>query len=197
MTLLGQTWVFVHVYKTGGTSISKLLAPHGVYLPPPHAAATEVRKQVEDRGMHWADLLSIGFVRNPFDWVASTYHYIRSSQIHPEYATVRSMNLGAFVEHVGSQLQPHGLYYTLKQALCDEEGHVLVSFLGRYETLSADILRLKLAADAKSVPWANKTACRVLSWPEEYRRDPYARDAVLEIFEEDFDLFGYSRELPR
>src|SRR5687768_13300689 len=59
---------FVHINKTGGTSIEKALG-----LPFQHRTAVEIRRLIGAK--EWDRRFSFAFVRNPWDKVASHYHF--------------------------------------------------------------------------------------------------------------------------
>jgi hypothetical protein len=60
--------VFVHINKTGGSSIETALG-----LPFQHRTALELRSYLGER--RWRERFSFAFVRNPWDKVASHYAY--------------------------------------------------------------------------------------------------------------------------
>ena len=98
-----------------------------------------------------------GFVRNPWDWQVSLYHFIRQRASHPQHDLVLAM--GGFPEFLKWRVEsfsPENLQNTF---LADAEGRLLVDFIGRFETLREDFLHL-MEHLGKSVN-AKKTRRRV------------------------------------
>jgi hypothetical protein len=76
--LITKHFVFVHLKKTGGRFIRNLCAEHMpadwiVAELDDHAAARDIPPE-------FRDLPVLGFVRNPWDWYVSWYHYIRAQE---------------------------------------------------------------------------------------------------------------------
>ena len=58
-------FIFVHVYRTGGTSIDKAFGGNN------HKGGTHTALETVP---NWKDYFSFAFVRNPWDRVVSAYH---------------------------------------------------------------------------------------------------------------------------
>jgi hypothetical protein len=72
--LITKDFVFVHLPKTGGTFIERICQEHmeTIWLEPDDRSAGEVPKE-------YAHLPKIAFIRNPWDWYVSWYHFIHDS----------------------------------------------------------------------------------------------------------------------
>lgn len=74
-----NAWVFIHVPRTGGTSLRQVLSPHAEFEHHndawQHASAAWIRhRHVGDK---WPTYFSFGVIRNPWDLTWSDYHYRR------------------------------------------------------------------------------------------------------------------------
>jgi chondroitin 4-sulfotransferase 11 len=179
--------VFVHINKTGGSSIEKALQ-----LPFQHRTARELHRALGDR--RWKDRFSFAFVRNPWDKVASHYHFrVKTGQ------TGLSRDPVPFNDWVRLTYRERALpYYDQPKMflppydwITDERGHVLVNYIGRFEHLENDFREVctRLGRDV-TLPHLKKSS------REDYRR--YFNDEAVEIvarwFERDIVMFGYRFE---
>jgi len=149
-------FLFVHVFKVGGTSVHQALAPYafqperawanriarrlrlsvnwpvaGWHRFPDHVTAAEVRTFVGRA--RWLQLYKFAFVRNPWDWQVSLFEYSRQYPLHPLYVALRGVTFDEYLErHVSGGFQQQESFVT------DESGSVIVDFIGRHTTLDQD-----------------------------------------------------------
>lgn len=209
---LSHRFVFVHVPKTGGDSMTAALRPlgtDGVWRTNrqkfKHATARAIRRQFLEPAQ-WRTFFSFGFVRNPWEWVQSKFHYNRMMHRHlvehPEEVTpdiaawvddVARASQYSFAEFVAVHcgwLGEAGLY---RRWLCDAHGRQLVKFVGRYERLAADWAQIceRIGVELE-LPHHNETLVDGSPRPpyqEEY--DDASRQLVAEAFASDIEIFGY------
>jgi Sulfotransferase family len=110
-------FVFIHVPKTAGSSLQRVLATRGLpfknvptlveaagdrggILNPTHIRAREVKNFLGDK---WADFYSFGVVRNPWDRMVSAYHFIRQTTSHPRHATATRQTFAEFASSSGGK----------------------------------------------------------------------------------------------
>jgi len=150
--------IFVHVPKSAGSSVtialrneSKLKSKDDIWLkgeelpqineiiaqndlltgrkvPANHSRAMDVRKSIGAR--KFDEAYSFTFVRNPYDRVASTYHYIRRNPPHPMNAMALKITLEQFILYhslVAPQIQSDWIF--------DREGKQLVKDIFRSEDM--------------------------------------------------------------
>jgi len=179
-----QDWVFVHINKTGGTSVGKAL---NIRLD--HRSALEL---IEALGRPtWDRKFSFAFVRNPWDKVVSQYHYrARTAQAgfeagpppFPEWA-VRT-----FAERDPAFYDRPRMFRPQMDWVADDTGEVVVNFIGRFETLDADFQEVcRRIGRTASLPHLKASPHA----PYRTYYDDESRDAVAKHFARDIAAFGY------
>jgi chondroitin 4-sulfotransferase 11 len=178
-------FVFVHINKNGGRSIEAALR-----LPFQHLTALELRQQLGAR--RWEQRFSFAFVRNPWDRVASHYHY--RVQTNQTGLRANPIPFGEWVVRAYGERDP--LYYDKPQMfmpqvnwLSDEQGTIIVDYIGRFERLREDFDEVcRRIGRSASLPHVNRSANR------DYRGlyTPETADIVARSFAPDIALFGYT-----
>lgn len=130
--------VFVHVPRTGGTSISQAL--YGRNLP--HLSMAYYQALAGDK---LAELPSFAVIRDPVDRLASAYRFIRAggtsiiaSSRYDPYGLAKAPSFDAFVRIIAAQPDCRKAYDTLRpQAafVTGEDGRVLVDRLFAFDDL--------------------------------------------------------------
>ncbi len=210
-----RKFIFIHVAKAAGMSIRKILEPHCSEpekfrikrpaktiggKPNPlyeiwhyslyHASALDVKKEVAPEVFD--SCYKFAFVRNPWDWQVSMYHFILKDPTHVRYETVSSMNgFGEYLEWVinTSRPYPRGAVKFQKPMLTGRTGRLMVDFLGRFETLERDFAKVCDRLDIEGVlPKINASKHR------DYRDcyDDKTKKMVATYFKEDIAFFGYT-----
>jgi hypothetical protein len=224
-------FIFIHVWKSGGTSIQRALeslpirlaretaatralrfvrrALHRSYVPlGKHAYLLDVRRRMDPEA--FASHFKFGFVRNPWDWLVSWYHFVRNTRVSPDtgkpwkhhlHKYVEGKDFPAFVDWVTEE---HGLClatgrrrssfrdkrpFLQKDWLADDAGRLLVDFTGRFENLHADFKAVctRIGLPDVDLPHVNKAD------HAPYRKyyDGETREKVAAYFSEDIETFGY------
>ena len=181
--------VFVHINKTGGSSVEAALG-----LPFQHRTALELHELMGAR--RWADRLSFTFVRNPWEKVASHYHYrVKTNQTglgdHPigfnEWVAL------AYGERDSRYYDQPRMFMPQMDWITDDTGEVMVDFVGRFERLHDDFefVCRRIGRSAR-LPHLKR------SHDEDYRRLYSAESIgiVRDRFAIDIEAFGYVFERP-
>jgi hypothetical protein len=209
--------VFIHVPKTGGTSIEQLLGldrPECLWSPSPLDGLQPVNRTPQH--YTWGELLphlppglaarafKFAFVRNPWDRFLSEYMWRRSWYFNRPrsgsyYGTRHLESLDAFVRaldlvpeertHATRGFDAH--LEPQRSFLVGEDGALAMDFVGRFETFAADVGRVcrRLEVDAHALPHA------MAGPPRSGYRGHYssqARSAVARFYREDIEAFDYS-----
>ncbi len=208
-----RRFAFIHVPKTGGSSVFLALKPHaddvngywanrwlaaaGIHvnhLAPwrskkfrPHVAARVLEAWLP--ADVFAGLFKFAFVRNPWDLLVSSYHFLKSKPEHRRSRRVsRLPTFGDYVEYEIRRAQLHQV-----AMLCDRRGRLLVDYVGRYESLVTDFASIcgRIGIEA-TLPRVNATVRG--DYRDHYT--PALAGRVAEAFAADIERFGYAFEPP-
>lgn len=86
--------VFIHIYKTAGTSIRTYLMKldkNYSEIGSGHSDYGEIQNEVQDK-------ILFSVVRNPYDWIYSLYQYGKTYNSHPFYSFCVTHNFDQFVK---------------------------------------------------------------------------------------------------
>lgn len=195
-------FVFIHIFKCAGNSVRKVLTEQfntyeweGV-----HVEAKDVKKHFEAKGKITAynRAFKFTFIRNPYDWMVSTYQYIKNSKAHPYSAKANELPFDRWMAFYRDTLmnlpRQHGQnkYLTLNQFITDEQGNKIVDMVGKYETIGADwdVICRSVGIESIALPVVNVTAHKTKDYKPYYNQE--AKEIVSKVFEEDLDLFKYT-----
>ena len=206
-------FLFVHIAKTGGTSVraalqkyrwrdpyyapvwlaSKLsgLANHelGIKLPR-HAKAIAAQEMLPRE--FFDSLCKFAFVRNPWDLQVSSYHHIQRERPH---LLKQDETFDAFLRrkfdperpwqyHIDTSITPQSDY------LVDLNGNLIVDFIGHYETLQQDFNHCCQVIDIPGIELPHRRrADERLAYRDYYT--PETQRMVEERFARDIEILGY------
>lgn len=202
-----ENFIFVHIPKTGGTSVSNALGRYGTVLQGPanfgsiyfkHAYARDLKRML---GSEYDRYFRFSVVRNPWDWVVSNFAFNRG--LH------RSWTRGtAFC--VDSQIPSWATGWTFKfwlrwwletfspqqsRMLTDGRGTMLVDRVIRFEHLADDFR--DICSHLRLAP------CQLSHHVKNGPRDSFASyydseswDLVAKHFYEDIERFSYAASPP-
>ncbi len=207
--LLSHThqFIFVHIYKVAGQSVRKALAPftyypggvigraadrlfHLSYLSRfrklhVHSTAAEIKKHLDEE--LFRNYFKFTFVRNPWDWQVSLFHFMRSQPLHRQYRL--ALRFEDFDEYIAWRITQEPRLQ--KAFVVDESGKMLVDFVGKFENITDDFAKIcDLIKVTASLPHMNRTSHR--PYQEYYNLN--TRELIRKHFEEDIELFGYEFE---
>lgn len=200
-------FIFIHIYKTAGTSIKQVLRPvivnrwewtlaralKKLNLPVPrsvdptpytkHITAPALRERMGAEA--YDRFFSFAFVRNPWDWQVSLYTYMRKTPAHFQHEMVK--NFEGFNEYIRWRCRED--VRLQRDMICTAEGEPLVDFVGRFERLEEDFAEIcsRIGLPELSLPKVNVSNTR--NYREFY--DEESRELVKETFEPDIRAFDY------
>ena len=193
-------FIFVHIQKTAGTSVSAFLEHNceAVTDGRKHESAAEVRARIEAET--WTRFFKFAFVRNPWDRLVSWFHHIQrhgySNGNNPffDYLLDVGDTFENFVLHGDKTIEtPWGarnLFSNQLDAL-SADGELIVDFVGRFESLEADLEAILRRLRLPSVQTLQRLNAGEIT--PDYR-DYYSertRDLVSEKLRRDIEFFDY------
>lgn len=211
-----KRFVFVHIYRTGGTSVSSALRRYARWrerlsegFPPTRRAVNAVNLVfgLFDEGNRWVNGLSkhataaearrylgaqrydgyfkFAFVRNPWDWQVSVYHYIKRRREHVDHGFAATHSFAEFLERQVASKAPCQL-----QFLTDDTGSVIVDRIGHFESLQRDFTEIcaRLGLSIPRLPSLNASG-RSAAYRSYY--EPASAKLVATHFRSDVEHFQY------
>ena len=203
-----KNFLFVHVQKTAGTSLTQVLAP--VCLQPSqsklnrlgsklrlvswrhhrfskHAPLSEAQEVLPPAV--YAAMFKFAFVRNPWSRLVSWYEYILRTESH--HRRDRVIGLGgfdAFVEQYTAH--PRRSQWSM---LANRNGQLGVDFVGRFEHLQRDLAQLteRFGLHAQVLPHVNRIETH--AWQSHY--SPRSIEWVRQRWRQEIEVFGYEFEV--
>lgn len=202
--------VFIWIPKVAGTSIHAVLRRH--HCPLLHSMRA-MRARFPARGMvtlghvDYAEAVRHGyvprrfddgafkfcFVRNPYDRVVSLFFYLKKAG-----RLTRSLTFLQFCRMLRSHGLPAiGLYNSTGLSQCNPQvrwtERIDLNFVGRYEQLAFDFQTLLVRLDLPRVLLPSLNATPHPDYRQVYCE--WSRKIVADLYREDFDVFGYSKQL--
>lgn len=205
-----KNFVFVHVWKTAGESIVEALRAYTEFpfnnryatkalrnLPTPAAKALGWKAYLtHDQHLHGPDIrdtmpkaafdnaYSFGFVRNPWDWTVSAFHYAQQTPANPEHEIASSfktlLDYVAYREDNFPRQQSSFLFEGDKQ---------IVTKVGKFENLAEDFEEITDAIGIKATLPKRNVSSRSRDWRKYYDDETY--DRVARLYARDIELLGY------
>lgn len=196
-------FIFIHTYKTAGISMRRALDPYAegrarrwvakyarrFRLPAPatprlHMPAREVRALVSpavfDRYFTFA------FVRNPWDWQVSLYHYMLKATDHFQHELAKSFaGFEAYIRwRVAEEVRLQKAFVT------DREGRMIVDFVGRMEHADEDFAHVCRTVGLPPIRLPHRNRSRHRDYRTYYTDE--TREMVARAFADDIEAFGYT-----
>lgn len=148
-----------------------------------HAKAVEVRDFVGKA--IFDNYFTFIFVRNPWDWQVSLYHFVKKDPTNQHHDLINSFN--GFDEYIEWRCAEDARFQ--RDFVVDENGEQIVDFIGRKERLNEDFQHIcaKIGIPGKQVPHLNQSVST--SYRDFY--NDHTRNLVGDTFKADVDFFGY------
>ncbi|AHF02622.1 Sulfotransferase family [Marichromatium purpuratum 984] len=207
-------FLFVHIAKTGGTSVRAALqglrwrdpwyypmflcsrmshlSGHRIGTKLPRHAKAVLAQELLPRPFY-DSLFKFAFVRNPWDLQVSSFHHIRRERPHylgghQEFADFLRWKLDPerpYQYHVDTSITRQSDY------LVDLHGEVIVDFIGRYEQLHDDFATVcaRIGITQPALPHARKATDRKRDYRSYYDDD--TAELVARHFARDIKLLDY------
>jgi len=198
-------FIFAHLYKTGGTSISNALSSYGhsrvsrksrlmsmlrLYPPiysedyPKHSHMAHLKKNLPLKIFDW--YFKFAFVRNSWDWQVSLYHYILKDQSNQHHAIVKG--LGNFESYLVWRTQPENVSLQ-HDFVCDNGGNLLVDYLGTYSSLTGDLEKISQHLGLRNLELPHLNRGNRSAYQDYY--SPEGKDLIFKAYKSDVKRFGF------
>jgi len=193
--------IFVHIQKTGGSSVRQALhmAQHDADK---HRFAQELRAAYGEAC--WRSYFKFAFVRNPWDRLVSWWRMIernaatgRPMNGFQRFVLSRAGSFEEFLTHCDTEYRDHDgakwIFRNQVDYISDPSG-IIVDFVGRFERLQADFAEVcsRLGLPTLTMPHLNRSGHAHTHYSEYYSEATTA--LVAARFVRDIDTFGYSFE---
>ena len=198
-----EKWGFVHIAKTGGTSLEYLLKDI------PNTQVLNFHAPLKDLN-DVKDYFIFTIVRNPFEQIMSGYFHMleeikKPNKNNPMFASVHKeydpLTFSKFIELVEAEiifLTHTQTWHIVDRSSKDKK----VSFIGRYENFAEDCKIVFNTIKVKNqIKHHNKNSILLKEneTKSQFYRKQYTEqwmiDWVLNKYREDFENFGYSKKL--
>jgi hypothetical protein len=197
--------IFVHIPKTGGTSIEDVLWPgrraeadlwmglvdplHNKYQTGglQHLLARQIRQEVGEEKFN--SCFRFTFVRNPWDRAVSQYSYMRERDDLRAFIGMREDD--SFSRYLALiQERQHVQWMPQADFLSDVGGNLLVEFVGRFERLAEDAQEVFARLGLKCASLPHRLRSRRGHYLEYY--DQHTRKLISQLYGSDIDVFKYT-----
>jgi hypothetical protein len=195
--------VFVHIQKTGGLTVDRLLnerIPDLRRIAARHGFASLGMDELDD----WDEYFKFAFVRNPWDRLVSWYSMVttmpRDGNELWRYVHDNSSTFEEFIYNCTDEVEiKDGVHYSFAynqlDYVTDDHGNLLVDFIGRLENFDKDLQEVfrRIGFELETVPRKNRSI-------HQHYSTFYTPDTELivrERFKRDIEYFGYEFESPR
>ena len=216
-----KKFIFIHIFKTAGTSVSDVLLPHSRFVDRLTYKYFISKKiiflisklfnlfddgQKQFTGFHkhakaidikkkigkeYSNFFKFCFVRNPYDHLVSLYFYMRQNKNHKYNKIVNELAFSDFLNFY-LDTQPE----TQSDFVFDKKNNLIVDYVGKFEDFNHDFKKILnlIQVDPKStIPHSNKSLLRLKKPYMKYYVEK-DRDLVYNYFKKDFINFDYNKE---
>ena len=196
-------FIFIHVPKCAGLTMSTLCREHGILIDPVNDDSKKLNKNFNtdvytDKESETGIKFSYSFVRNPFDRLVSAWKcpWVTGDKVDDKWEVPFSNFTDFIRDFVLKELNwnffrwSHVMPYTdPRMKLFNSDGKKLLSFIGKFENLQEDfnIVCDKIGIPRQQLPHKNKSKHK--HYTEYY--DDETRQIVAEKYAKDIEMFGY------
>ena len=148
-----HNFLFVHIPKVAGTSIQKALQPYAPVKPKDRVSKLRSRVNLVNRNkpiyfpVHaswdyaqkrlgaelYNKMFKFAFVRNPWDRLVSSYHYILENSSHKRHGKINALD--SFAAYVEYEIRRNKF---LQCGMVTSCGDLKVDYIGKFENLEKD-----------------------------------------------------------
>lgn len=210
-----KQFIFVHINKAGGTSITSVVGKFeewslakrmyrgierrylsrkfksftccGLHFFGNHASALVVREAL---GYELYDrYYKFAVVRNPWDREVSRYFYARNTPTHHLHKLANQLEFAEFIKQRGKRANKRNVSSYQFKKVSDGEGNLIVDAIVHIENLGEEIAPVfeRIGIDQRMLPQLNRSSHR--AYQDYY--DEESIEIVRHMASEDIERFGY------
>lgn len=203
-----KKFLFVHIQKTAGRSFEAVLRDHLPDLETFMGTHDHALWAQEHIGNEWSDYYKVAFVRNPWDRLVSWYTMIQEKgQVSlkerlfgkrryndlTQYVLANSNCFEEFLYNCTDTIDDidgtKSILYNQLDYLSDENGSLIVDFVGRFENLAEDSKKVFERLGFKNASLPHKNSSKHKNYRTYYNEE--TREEVRKRFSKDIEFFGY------
>ena len=204
-----KNFMFVHIQKTAGISIVNALLKHGG-KGRFHQHILDMLAESELNKNYF----KFAFVRNPWDRAVSRYFYVKANSKNKKKTRIKRYKNSTFEEYVRNEnneffldtkryanvfpgqriylekiMKKYSPFENQLDWISDENGKVLIDFIGRFENLATDFKKIckKIGIPSISLKHINKSKHK--HYTEYYNKE--TRKIIEEKYCRDIEYFKY------
>ena len=192
-------FIFIHTIKAAGWSIKGGINAfdHDAFVKSrnypwynchmkPHEIMEKVGKTV------WDEYFTFAFVRNPWDWLVSLYHYMMEKEGHWQHQEIAE--LGGFDRYIERICRGRDKGQS-KFVIGKDGREIIIDFIGRFERLQEDYEKICARLEVRAIKLRKVN----YSQHKDYRTyyDERLKELVAKTFAEDIERFGYEFDGPK
>ena len=208
-----MNYIFIHIPKTGGTSVAQALGKDRGYFghnsirqiidgscdyaQPLVEVAMKRDVSLEKQVM---DTFSFSVVRNPWDRLVSWFFCIQTTA-NPEYCNHYGQNFKEWVMNGHMQIHEEQVQFfgsgrvsnvfSQSEWLVDFSGKIVVDTIIRFEELETEWKSIMKKLNAEDLPHVNKSILRNINYREHYDNEMLDYIDSTNIFQEDIKNFNF------
>jgi len=213
-----KNFIFVHVPKAAGTSVTNVLAKYTTYkdleiggthfgerIQPAyqdrfgigkHSSASGIRNVIGQQA--WDEMYKFSIVRNPYDRVISTYKFLLEWKGTPEAVKSKMAKFKDINEYILSDMweESTGPDYIFKpQAFwltdVNDRSKVIVDYVGKLESLDENLATIMSTIERTKL---NPTESPQLNKSKgEFILNSESIEKINRVYARDFKIFGYEQ----
>lgn len=199
-----RKFIFIHIPKTGGTSIRKFLEDNKIMYVNRHIKGS-FHKSIRKFPIENKKYYSFAFVRNPYDRILSSWLMFQYKKEFEWKTREELINL-TFRQFLERAINKNTVKYIINNNkfrvkhvepqhhfVTNRQGKIGVNFIGRFENLEEDFAKVcdRLNIPFNGLPHLNSTKHKHYS--EYYTKK--TKELVDRIYKKDFELFNYEMKL--
>jgi len=198
--------IFIHIPKTAGTSIIKVLMPEKFDTGKPPQNHSRPFEFIKSNPSLWQSYFTFTFVRNPWDRFVSSFLYnakvakINFAKTGTSPRGIRKVildcdsDINKFIIETPGQVILKGFQFPPQTSwLCNGDTYIQIDFIGRFENLQEDFNYVcdKIGLKPINLPHENPNVSRK-RYQEYYTEE--TKKIVYEYYKTEIEYFNYKFE---